>query len=674
MSKAVRFQRELDAVKSKRSKTVSKQRKKTDIAVDKYCEENPLNLPPGVKVHRLFYDKGETMPDALAQLFSEGIPRKGLTSLKSILYNHVLAPHKGMERREMFTHLDDTSIYSLKDDIVDNIQDPFWHKVEESQKFGSYDWDGYKSLIPNINQQYLTHGNDSIPWWVEAGIVAAIDELVAAGPINPISLEEAIGYCKTDTNSGFPAFTSKPFIKLHDDGSGYDVLNDEIYSLYYHMAKTVWSGKAHNNLPAVLFKRIQPGEGSNSKKRIVECVPRGVLWAEAMIWRPILERMRTIPAYYGYMHHTNGLGDLIAEALGRDHVSSLDYSAYDATVGRFLRLLYVTLAEKIPSAAPLFLWSMDYYRACLLLTPHGLIEGEHGLFSGMFGTSFGGSLLNRGLILGAQLAINAESGEVMEDIVHAAFGDDGVLAWNGSAQIDTVINFLTEAGMVLNRDKQEYCGPGDADKFVMFQACYWRWNPGGEDHCVPVYSLVRCAARLAFVEYLDSASKLIYGAGYRVDEVECPEVVGPILSGLIAKLMEAENHPYINEFIDRYQGTWCHHLNPLTCVSDEGLLRFVKSEFSYVNDTDAGKFLEHPVNQRLTRNLTMFDDRDRFHVSKSELVERATRKSTGSKRVSHMMEEDNGVEISMELLQNSGFSDGLIESIVLRLPAEAMLG
>lgn len=670
-NKVVRFNRELDQVKSKRSKDPTPQRKRTDILVDKYCSEHPLDLPKGVTVHKLFYGKGEKMPDQLEKLFSQGIPRKGLNSLKSILYNHVLAPSKSMERREMFTHLSDNEIYSLKDDVVDMISDPFWKRVESSQKFGSYDWDGYASLIPNINQQYLTHGDDTIPWWVEKGIIAAVDELMAAGDILPISLEESIAYCKTDTNSGFPAFTSKPFIKLADDGLGYEVLNDELYQLYYHMAKTVWDGRAHTNLPAVLFKRIQPGEGPASKKRIVECVPRGVLWAEAMIWRPILERMRTIPAYYGYMHYSNGLSGLVAEALDRDHVSSLDYTAYDSTIGRFLRLLFVTLAERIPSAAPLFLWCMEYYRACLLLTPHGLIEGEHGLFSGMFGTSFGGSLLNRGLILGLQYAINSDPRHgSMTDVVHMAFGDDGVLSWNGTTQIDTIINLLCEAGMSLNRDKQEYCGPGSTDKFVMFQACYWRWNPGGVDHCVPVYSLVRCAARLAFVEYIDSASKLVYGARHKVNEIECPEIIGPILSGLIAKLMEAEHHPEINQFIDRYQGTWAHHLNPLTCVSDEGLLRFVKSEFSYIAEADAGKFLEHPVNQRLIRNLTIFDDViERVHITKDELVALAANRTTGSRKTDQTV---NDV-ISSELLMQSGFSDGLIESIMLRLPSEALL-
>jgi hypothetical protein len=668
MSKIVKFHKELDRVRSKKAKSGSKQRKKTDIAVDTYCTNNPLDLPSGVKVHRLFYDKGEPMPSALQDLFSEGLPRKGLTSVKSIVYNHVLAPSRGMERREMFQHLADGEIYGLKSDIVELITDPFWKSVESSQKFGSYDWDGYKSLIPNINQQYSTHGDDTIPWWVEAGIQAAVDELMVGGPINPISLEESIAYCKTDTNSGFPVFTSKPFISLNDDGSSYSVLNDEVYSLYYHMAKVVWSGKAHNNLPAVLFKRVQPGEGNNSKKRIVECIPRGVLWAEGMIWRPILERMRTLDCYSGYMHHSNGLGDVIHEALDRDHVSSLDYTSYDATVGRFLRLLFLTLADRIPSAAPLFLWCMDYYRACLLITPHGLIEGEHGLFSGMFGTSFLGSLLNRGLVLGCQIRLNSEPGHgSMNDVVHLAFGDDGVLSWNGSAQIDTILGFLMEAGMQLNRDKQEYCGPGSPDKFVMFQACYWRWNPGCDDHCVPVYSLVRCAARLAFIEYLDVASKLIYGAGYKVDEVECPEVVGPIVSGLIAKLMEAEYHPNVYEFIDRYQGTWLHYLNPLTCVTDQGLLRFLKSEFSYVDDTDAGKFMEHPVCVRLTRNLTMLDDVDRIVTSKAELIHRGSGKT--SKRTSSSEVE---LELSMELLNESGFSDGLIESIILRVPSEAM--
>jgi len=64
-AKIVRFERELDKVKSKRAKSATNMRKKSDIAVDKYCAENPLILPPGVKVHRLFYDKGQPLPDEM---------------------------------------------------------------------------------------------------------------------------------------------------------------------------------------------------------------------------------------------------------------------------------------------------------------------------------------------------------------------------------------------------------------------------------------------------------------------------------------------------------------------------------------------------------------------------------------------------------------------------------
>lgn len=674
MSKIVNFERSLDNAKRKRKPKPESQYRKGDMKVIEYCAENPLNLPPGVEVHKLFYPKGEEMHPDLAALFSEGLPRKGMASMKSILYGHVLGPITEGSRYENFSHKEDSEIMGLKNDIIDLIDDPFWKKIESGQKFGSYAWHGYKSLIDGISHQYDSHGNNEIPDWISVGIQRAVDELPSV--IDLISLEESIAYCKTDTNSGFPCFTSKPFIEMCEDGVSYKVLNDEIYSTYYAIAKQVWEGKAHHNLPAILFKRIQPGEGTASKTRIVECVSRGILWAEARFWRPLLEAMRTIPCYYGYMHYSDGMDRIIEEALGKEHVSSLDYTRYDAIAGKYLPVLFRALARKYPEAAPLLLWCAVYYRECPLLTPHGWIQGEHGLFSGMFGTSFAGSLLNRGLVLGVQYAINEQhvcGTRRIIDPTHLAFGDDTVYAWNGDATLDDVLGILSSGGFILNADKQEYCGVGDVDKFVMFQACYWRFNPGAVDHCVPVYPLVRCSARLAFIEYLDANTKIIYGAGYRVNECDCPEVVGPIITTFIAKLMEAEHHPYVNEFINVFQGTWVHNLNPLLCVSNERVLRYVKSEIGYLENTDASDFLHHPICKALIDGLERIPEYERIRITRDELILQATNRKYGNS-IGHSLtsNEIDKSDFGESLMEAFGHSQGLLESILLHIPMEAM--
>lgn len=673
MVSSVSFKRDLDKVKSKRSKDRGKQRKRTDIMVDAYCKEHPLSLPSGVNVHRVFMDKGEPMHPAMAKLFSPGLPQKGVTSLKSIMYGHVLMPHTGMNRTENFSHLSDESIFTLKDEIVSMVEDPFWKSIEDRQKMGAFTWNGYGSLVDNINAQYSTHGKtiDDVPWWVIAGIRAAVAEL--PDDISPISLEESIAYCRTDTNAGFPTFTSKPFISVNDDGMSYTVLDDEVYSTYSHIAKEVWNGRAHTNLPAALFKRVQPGHGMDSKKRIVECVSRGILWAEARIWRPILEAMRDLEPYSGYMHYSHGLNQAIGKALEMPHVSSLDYSGYDASIGQFLPILFGALAEKIPLAAPIFEWSARYYRSCPLITPHGMILGEHGLFSGMFGTSFGGSLINRGLVLGMEMAFNSE-GMSMGRHVHLAFGDDTVLAWDGSVEIHDIIKVLGDAGMLLNIDKQEYCGVGHSDKFVMFQACYWRHNPGAGDHCVPVYPLVRMATRLAFIEYMDANSKIVYGAGKRINDIECTTVVGPIIGAFISKLSESSHHPYIENFISRYQETWVHYLNPLECVTNERVLAFVNRYLGYVESTSVNEFLTQPVCEFLLLNMERIDTErasERVIFTKDELIRvMSTRRSNIVHSVT--THSDPPGEDLMESIMNSGLGEGLVNSILLRLPSEVL--
>lgn len=163
MSKVINFERSLEKSKRKRKDTPEYQYRKGDLKIIEYCKEHPLNLPQGVEVHKLFYAKGEPMHPDLEALFSNGIPKKGLASLKSILYGHVLSPTTTGERYEMFSHLEDDKIMSLKDEICDLVDDPFWRNIEESQKFGSYAWNGYQSLIDNISHQYATHGKHDVP-------------------------------------------------------------------------------------------------------------------------------------------------------------------------------------------------------------------------------------------------------------------------------------------------------------------------------------------------------------------------------------------------------------------------------------------------------------------------------------------------------------------------------
>lgn len=673
--KVVNFERSLDNVKRKRKGSENSPRyKKGDLSVMQYCSENPLSLPQGVEVHKIFYPKGEQQPLEMARLFSDGLPRKGMSSLKSILYGHVLGPTGKGDRYENFTHLSDENIMSLKDEIIDLVDDPFWRKIEQNQKFGSYAWHGYKSMIDNINLQYSTHGKRDVPDWLRVGIQRAIDELPDA--IEALSLEESIAYCKTDTNSGFPCFTSKPFIELSESGTSYTVLNEEMYDIYTHIARQVWEGKAHHNLPAVLFKRIQPGEGEMSKVRIVECVSRGVLWAEARFWRPVLEAMRSIPAYSGYMHYSEGMSAIIEEALEKDHVSSLDYSAYDALSGQYLPVLFQCLATKYPEYAPLLEWCAVYYRECPLLTPHGWIQGEHGLFSGMFGTSFAGSLLNRGFILGMEYAINEKGmcgDKTIVDPLHLAFGDDTVYAWNGTADINDVLGVLTSAGLVLNAGKQEYCRKGDPDIFVMFQACYWRRNVGRADHCVPVYPLVRCAARIAFVEYFDVNTKMIYSAGRKVNDIDCPEVVGPIITAFIAKLMEAEHHPFIEQFCTVYQGVWLHNMNPLLCISEDRILRYIKSELGFIDNTNVDDFIESPLCKTLINGLKLISDgHQRETITKSGLIRDAAARKQRKCGVTHVNNDENDFMEALEDALKGSHSTGLLESVLLHIPMEAL--
>lgn len=547
---------------------------------------------------------------------------------------------------------------SLKDEIVEMVDDPFWKEIEKRQKFGSYAWNGYESLIPSINAQYRSTNSD-VNQYILKALDLVLDEL--PDEINPIPLEDSIAMCRTDTNSGFPAFTSKPFTQLDENGESYTILDEELYDCYYLIAKNVLRGKMHTHLPAVIFKRIQPGNGTESKARIVQCVSRGILWAEGTFIRPLLEAMRALEPYSGFNRWDLGLQNTIHNILGKDHVASIDYTQYDSLIGQYLPLLLQKMAEKYPQSGALLEWSAQYYRTAPLLTPHGVLRGEHGLFSGMLGTATYGTLLNRVLIKAVELAVNAQD-TLIKDPVHLGFGDDTVYGWNGDVTVEVIISTLQGFGMELNIQKQEYCSKHDADKYVSFQGCYWKARPDGSPP-VPVYSLVRLAARLAFVEYIHDNCKLIYSAGLKVDDVYGAEVVGPIITALIAKLFEAIYHPYIEDFISRYQDGWVHYLDPRVCFDNDVFYHgdtYIVEEVAEGPEWNSSRYLELEIPKILIKGVGNCCRKEGEHIveySISELKRLSNIRNPKTTRKSHQHESDLNEQIVADewdsALQNS---------------------
>jgi hypothetical protein len=169
---------------------------------------------------------------------------------------------------------------------------------------------------------------------------------------------------------------------------------------------------------------------------------------------------------------------------------------------------------------------------------------------------------------------------------------------------------------------------------------------------------------------MDTPTKRIYGARLLVDDIECPPIVGPIVCALIAKLMEAEHHPDIDMFIRMYQGVWLHNLNPLLAIGDEGVLRYVKSEFSYLASEDAPNFLEHPICRSLLDGLKHIEYRERAVISIKQIDELSAKFVTKMSQSSSPPELES-VDDLMSAMYDGGLSEGLIQSVMLRLPEEA---
>lgn len=244
------------------------------------------------------------------------------------------------------------------------------------------------------------------------------------GMLRPISMQTAKGALKRTTSSGLPYLISKGAVL---DGDLPIELGRE------------W--------PSVLFTRTQEG----GKTRPVWGYPITISLLEMSYFYPYFEKFRAHPCMSAY-----GGPDAVDEAITvllnrkeKDHVVfSEDYSGFDHSIAAsWSRKGFDTIRnafQNSPKTTDDFKVIADYFVAGGIITPDGVLSGDHGIPSGSTFTSIIGSSCH----LRAQAAVRP-----VHPYSNQVMGDDGVSVQPPSIDEEYLADVYSKFNLEFNADK-----------------------------------------------------------------------------------------------------------------------------------------------------------------------------------------------------------------------------
>jgi hypothetical protein len=356
--------------------------------------------------------------------------------------------------------------------INDNLRDL---ELSNRSKFGprsiSKPW---KERLPSL-LDYFEHQDD--PQNLSLRLLNS-----ASHKLRPLSLSSASGYLKNSTNSGLPYYTKKGLIK------------DRVISDF----KSLISRQD----PCVLFTRTQEA----GKTRNVWGYPMADTLNEMIYYQPLLSYQRK-QVYRSALNGPDIVDRHVTEMILRNrsqgnHLVSIDFSSFDASVGKNLQsLCFSYISNLFQSNCSL---DLDYikhrFNTIGVITPNGVISGEHGVPSGATFTNEVDSL--------AQYIVATNSG-VINDGNMQIQGDDGVYGLKHN-DVDKLLNSFRLAGLNVNEDKSYT----STDFVVYLQRLYdihyiERGTVGG------IYSIYRALNRIIYQErYSDFMDFSLKGVDY----------------------------------------------------------------------------------------------------------------------------------------------------------------
>jgi len=342
--------------------------------------------------------------------------------------------------------------------------------------------------------------------------------------IVPLSISDAVKASRKNTNLGFPDVTSN--------------WTGSTLSGYIGRSAKLLAGQSSHLYPFILFKRVQPGgpQPSDAKQRPVWGADHAETFAGIAVLRPLLEKLRYIKGY----QHLLGI-DPLEEELKMElpvwkHKFSLDLSSADANfTPRLIRLGLNAIGQLVVLPEGYLAQVMEYYTSGALLTPTGLIEGTHGMPSGVAFTNLLETLVFRMIARYALYSQGIERFGIYQN------GDDGLYLTQTEVQTDKLAQSFAEFGSVVNEAKSLNA----PDKCSYLQRHCWE-----EHQYQAVMSTSRMLVRILYGERDPGIAK----TGLRPRDFWTLNT--------IVKLENCKRHPNFEKFIEFVRSGDEGRLNP----------------------------------------------------------------------------------------------------------------
>jgi len=243
------------------------------------------------------------------------------------------------------------------------------------------------------------------------------------GRLRPLSLEEGIKLLKNNTNSGLPYYTRKSKVKMKT----LEHFKDEINAEY----------------PCILFTRTQEG----GKTRNVWGYPMSDTLNEMLYYSPILNFQKRLvwrAALLGPDLVDRAITALVSSAIDGKILYSVDFSAYDASINSYLEDLSFDYIKSCFQSVyhENILKLRDRFKTIGIITPNGIMSGQHGVPSGSTFTNEVDSLV--------QYIISSNSG--VKDSQMQIQGDDGAYCVDVDT-LDILKDNFKHYGLKLNDEK-----------------------------------------------------------------------------------------------------------------------------------------------------------------------------------------------------------------------------
>lgn len=437
----------------------------------------------------------------------------------------------------------------LRSDISGTVFDEL--ENSEFEKCGPFKRSPYKEYKGNVHAYFFS----GTPKGDESELTSATNMVTRyltkriRSPKGLISLSEAYRSARKNTNLGLPYLTNK--------------WEPNVISDYLGRASRIVEGTRVKVYPFTLFHRSQPKGRTSWKDRVVWGSDHAETFAGLTALKPLLSMLRDVQGFEAWTGmEAVELRAAQIFAAKRLYVST-DFSGFDSTVSPLmLTAVFDVIRNILPSSEKMLPTLFNYYTSGEIATPEGLLQGYHGLPSGVTLTNIVGTLVQ--LIL---LAITCDNINFsLEEVDFMFLGDDGVIAFRSQAEADVHYAVAEQYGFTINREKSSE----SEDSFSFLQRHFRRDLVNG-NFCPAVYSGLRTLGRLIWTER----------GGFKLDDEVLRDSFVKYDSGfwvLIAymKLENCKRHPKFREIVASVVRGDKYGLNPSLIGSRDKFISSIK--------------------------------------------------------------------------------------------------